>query len=162
MRALLDSTKSLSAQGLSIAIAECCEPFNIPYVYEDPTGPRARAFHSITHALSVAWYSRALEAVLTFAKEYGRFSPDEVSELIAIDQDREDELNEQLESVRQCHVMIQYDLMALRLQNLPDDLRTTLTTRVKGFEANLAHDMESLTHIGRGLGIIGAIVLDQR
>lgn len=158
----LAAMRLLPPREVAIRIDECCENFEIPYVYEDPNGSRARAFGSIIHSLSVAWWPRALMSILIFIEEYGRFSPDEILELVSIDEDRDDELSEHVESIRQSHVMIQYDSMALRLPNLSDAMRTTITTRIKGTEATLAHDMDSFNHMCRGLGIIGAIILDQK
>lgn len=159
---VLASTNILHPQGVRLRIEECCEPFDIPYASENPDGPRAREFHVLKQSLSLALYSRTLASVLAFTEQFGRFSPEEVTQLISLDKNRAAELQEHLESIRQCHVMIQYDSMALRLPDISDDLRNIVVTRMKGNEATLVHDMESFTHLGRGVGIVGAILLDQR
>lgn len=145
-----------------VEVTSCCEPLSIPYVYEDPAGPRHRSFKYITRPLEAGQYERALLAVLEFNEQFGRFSPDEVHELTSIGEDREDALNEHAQSIQECHVLIAYESMALRAPNLSDAQRTTITQRLNGVRSTLDHDMESFTQMNRDLGTIGAIILDQR
>lgn len=154
----------LHPKDVLLQITTACEALKICGSDQDdnPIGRRQSSFKLITRSLEVAQYPQALTSILQFTQEYRCFNLDELAQVEKIERDRVEELHEQAESIRQSHILIEYDCTALRTSNLSEDLRAITTARIKASEMTVAHDMAALGFISRGLGIIGSIVLDQR